>query len=568
MDRLGWRYLQLVAEDEMVLADAQSEAADRALYADQQSTLAPGGINSGLAASQSSVVALTVDVTQGTAHDQSGQRMRVPNTQTIGVALDHLGATTAVTTSGNSKILSVYLKFARNNYSPIPDGNSVTVNWRSDESFSFVVYQGAEGVTPAASALLSDGILICDITRAYGASTVVNADISVARRQWQFAVAGSPRAIARGTAYDAVKDQLGWYNAHVLGSADKHPAGDLVLAVAQTWKDSSAFAATDVDAGFEEILTTLKSVGSGNSGADKIGIAAIVGASNTLGAGSLYASLTTLKNAYAIEYAGGGAWADGTTNPSTSVEGQLDKVITDLSAQGVSPGAQRIGMHLIGSFAGGNVYTAFGEIAGVTGGNDGAKHVGAEVKGSLLGTTVRGQLDELDTSWGKLARANTWSGAQTVADITASGTTHYKLASRSVTRMQNGLSGLVLAIGGTTSLEFVIPHGAVLTSVSVYVDPGTHVTWPPSTKSAFDVLKVDQTTGIPSSVASATDPATTLIAGNATHAIATASFSDTLDRTTSTYVVQFTNESGANAQACTTLGVAVTYTVTALDDGY
>lgn len=32
-----------------------------------------------------------------------------------------------------------------------------------------------------------------------------------------------------------------------------------------------------------------------------------------------------------VGYAGGGAWADGTTNPATNVEAQLDKVITDLA---------------------------------------------------------------------------------------------------------------------------------------------------------------------------------------------------------------------------------------------
>lgn len=36
--------------------------------------------------------------------------------------------------------------------------------------------------------------------------------------------------------------------------------------------------------------------------------------------------------AAAIEYSGGAAWADATTNPTTTVEGQLDKVITDLGA--------------------------------------------------------------------------------------------------------------------------------------------------------------------------------------------------------------------------------------------
>ena len=44
--------------------------------------------------------------------------------------------------------------------------------------------------------------------------------------------------------------------------------------------------------------------------------------------------------ATAIAYAGGGAWADGTTNPAATVEAQLDKLISDLAA---ATGAPKIG---------------------------------------------------------------------------------------------------------------------------------------------------------------------------------------------------------------------------------
>lgn len=41
-----------------------------------------------------------------------------------------------------------------------------------------------------------------------------------------------------------------------------------------------------------------------------------------------------------VQYGGGGAWADGTTNPATTVEGQLDKNITDLAG---AAGSAKIG---------------------------------------------------------------------------------------------------------------------------------------------------------------------------------------------------------------------------------
>jgi hypothetical protein len=44
-----------------------------------------------------------------------------------------------------------------------------------------------------------------------------------------------------------------------------------------------------------------------------------------------------------IDYAGGDAWADGTTNPAVTVEVQLDKIITDLNATVDPSGAKKIG---------------------------------------------------------------------------------------------------------------------------------------------------------------------------------------------------------------------------------
>lgn len=46
-------------------------------------------------------------------------------------------------------------------------------------------------------------------------------------------------------------------------------------------------------------------------------------------AGAVLAPIT--GDAASIAYAGGGNWADGTTNPATTIEGQLDKIIADLA---------------------------------------------------------------------------------------------------------------------------------------------------------------------------------------------------------------------------------------------
>src|SRR5690606_38829407 len=152
---------------------------------------------------------------------------------------------------------------------PRVDGNSLTDFFRRDESFQFIVAQGAEA--PAGTALppplRSDAILLADVTRTFGQTQILNANISTARRQDALVAGGSPRSLRRGRTLEALSDLLTFLNAHVSGTADRHPAT-------------------------------------------------------------------------AVDYAGGGNWANGTTNPATTVEGQLDKIIADLAA---TSGAPKVG---------------------------------------------------------------------------------------------------------------------------------------------------------------------------------------------------------------------------------
>ena len=81
-----------------------------------------------------------------------------------------------------------------------------------------------------------------------------------------------------------------------------------------------------------------------------MGAAATAGSPNALTAGTAKSQLDELlghindhendaSSAHAasdISYAGGGNWLGGRTNPATTVEAQLDKIITDLAAQTAS----------------------------------------------------------------------------------------------------------------------------------------------------------------------------------------------------------------------------------------
>lgn len=109
------------------------------------------------------------------------------------------------------------------------------------------------------------------------------------------------------------------------------------------------------------------------------------------------AAIAAQSQATGITYAGGGTWADGTTNPSTTVEAQLDKIISDL--------------------------------APTTGG---AK-IGGAATAEIAAGTLNAQIADLALNWGKLSRANTWALLQTFSsgitlannqNINLSGTGH------------------------------------------------------------------------------------------------------------------------------------------------
>lgn len=141
-----------------------------------------------------------------------------------------------------------------------------------------------------------------------------------------------------------------------------------------------------VQGALEALILLLTSTTTSSGGSRRIGAEAISigGASpNSLSSGSVFSQLTDLltlirdHNAAATSYAGGPAWADGTTNPATTVEAQLDKIITDLAT-----------------------------------GAGTAKLLGAAVGSDLAGGTLAAQIADLATNWFKLSRPNTITAAQ------------------------------------------------------------------------------------------------------------------------------------------------------------
>jgi hypothetical protein len=195
---------------------------------------------------------LTVDVSgPGIALDQLGRRLFFSALQNVNVAQDDNAVSTDVSAAGKEKVVSVFVRFDRVPSDPRVDGNSLTVFFREDESFKFSVAQGAEADAGAAvpPALRSDTILLADVTRRFGQAQIAGDAISVARRQDAFVLVGAPRSLRRGRTTDALADLLGFHNAHVGGTADRHPAAAIDYAGGNiAWADGEQNPATSVEA--------------------------------------------------------------------------------------------------------------------------------------------------------------------------------------------------------------------------------------------------------------------------------------------------------------------------------
>jgi hypothetical protein len=173
-------------------------------------------------------------------------------------------------------------------------------------------------------------------------------------------------------------------------------------------------------------------------------------------------STTVPSTAGGINYAGGGAWADGTANPAQTVEAWIDGAISGFAATTGSSGADKIGVESVTGVAGSvlgastlhtrlvslqdatnldvparsawrggrtnpatTVLLAMSKVIDDLGlqtvGDDGAERIGAQASGNLAAGSVRSQLDELDTEKGGLASANSWAGLQTFSALARAG---------------------------------------------------------------------------------------------------------------------------------------------------
>lgn len=289
-NRKNFYFRQKVAENELDAAFAYAEDADRAQNVD----LGFIGVASGAVVSPQGSPNLTVQVASGAAYDKLGRRCLIPTSQTVNAAQDFNAVTTAVTNPGNAKWISIFLLFDRTLTDPRVDGNSLTVYFDEAEGFAFKVVQSVEAPVPTRPSLDAEGLLLCDVYRAFGQTTITAPNIDTTRREAAFTVSGTPRAINRGKVTEAIGDLLGWLNNHFTGAADRHAAAAVDYAGGTTWADATTNPATTVELQIDKIIADLRSSTSSNSGAHKIGADAQTSGSFSLSAGTLRSQLGAL----------------------------------------------------------------------------------------------------------------------------------------------------------------------------------------------------------------------------------------------------------------------------------
>lgn len=258
-NRRDYYYRQKVTESELDAGFDGLENADRAMMSDHELY----GIVEGLIVSQhAGTPDLTVDVAAGIAYSRQGERIQVPALQNVDVSVDSNSLTTDVSSPGNSKIVSVFLEFDVALSDPRLDGNSATVFHQRDESFTVVVVQGAEAVSPVPPSLNANRVLLADITRTFGDTQILNAVISpdptdladaTGRREDLIHVDATPVALREVVLRGALTSLLTALNDHVTGSANQHDAAD-VTAGAQSVSGETLAAGT-VEAQLVELLT-------------------------------------------------------------------------------------------------------------------------------------------------------------------------------------------------------------------------------------------------------------------------------------------------------------------------
>lgn len=319
-DMRDFYYRQKVLEDELDGAFNGLEVADQKLDGDlgfcrdDSQPGVYGGIAWGFDATH--LGGLDIAIGSGAAYRSDGKRVGTGTSYTVNTtyigscpigAGGHGDGTTVLGTVGDigkECIVSIFIAFDRLLSDERYDGYNQKVYFKRDESFHFLLTMGPHKLIsdpgdPVPPARDANAHLIVDVRLQNSAGTVTFYSLSQARQEWQIndSKVGSryTNTITAGRTRDAFDQLLAYYNAHVNGTADRHPAGDTDFTPTELWADgtggvfgSSVLVSTALNA----ILTDLKS---------EIEVAGV----KRIGAKTQAGSLTTPSQAYPLSLSAG-----------------------------------------------------------------------------------------------------------------------------------------------------------------------------------------------------------------------------------------------------------------------
>lgn len=174
MDRSDFYFKQNVTQAELDQAFSDCENADRALVSDHtDGDHALWGVLTGYEVTESGTPDLYVQVANGYAYDEGGQR------------IPHTGGPTAVDLSSgvpgsNSRYVRVYVEFDRDLTDPRTDGDGASIDYRQAESPLFSIQLGTIAASPTKPAILANKVLLATVLLPTGKTQIFDSDISMA----------------------------------------------------------------------------------------------------------------------------------------------------------------------------------------------------------------------------------------------------------------------------------------------------------------------------------------------------------------------------------------------------
>jgi hypothetical protein len=330
-DMRDWYYRQKVLEDELDGAFGALETADWRVIADlglcrhNSEPGVYGGIAWGFNAMHLS--GLDIFINPGAAYREDGKRTGTSTNYTVNTAYTgscpigqggHGDGTTVLGAPGDvgkECIVSIFLAFDRLLSDERYDGYNQKVYFKRNESFHFYLTMGAHKLIvdpgdPTPPARETDGFLVADVRLQNPSGTVTYHSISQTRREWMLnlsAINAPHKTITTGRIREAIYQLLEYYNEHINGNADRHPANDIDFAPTQVWADGTGGTygtATVVGNAINDIVIDLSQI-TEVAGAKRVGAKAQAGSLSAPGAahplslvaGTLESQLTDIMRA-------------------------------------------------------------------------------------------------------------------------------------------------------------------------------------------------------------------------------------------------------------------------------